>query len=67
MRFNEVNLENLNYFQFFQVCPFIVANFNRKKYRINDNILKVCFLVKRLSHHLIKLDKNYRSYYLNTI
>ena len=34
---------------------------------MSDNIPKVCSLVKRLSHHLIKLDKNYRSYYLNSI
>ena len=44
------------FFIFFQVCPFIVANLN--KYRISDNILKVCALVKRLHHHLIKSDKN---------
>ena len=65
MRFDDVNLENLN-FIFFQVCPLIVANFN-KKYRISANILKVCSLMKRLSRHLIKSKKNYRNYYLKSL
>ena len=51
MRFDEVNLENWN-------------SFILQKYRISDNILKVCPLVKRMSYHLIKLDRNYRSCYL---
>ena len=67
MRFDDINLENSNFFIFFQVFQLIVANFSKKKYSISANILKVYSLVKRLSLHLIKLDKNYRSYNWNNI
>ena len=29
MRFDDVKLENSKFFLFFQVCPFIVAKFNK--------------------------------------
>ena len=68
MRFDEINLTNAKFFIFFQVCPFIVANCNKKKkYEISDGILKVNYLVKILAIRLIKSDKNYsinnNSYY----
>ena len=53
-------------FHIFQVCPFIVANFN-KNFEISDDILKLHYLVKRLTLCLIKLDKNCRSYYLKRL
>ena len=67
MGFDDVNLENLNFFIFFQVYPFIVAYFDKKKNRITANILKVCDLVKRLSGHLIKSNENYHNYYLKCL
>ena len=63
MRFDKINLANANlFFIFFQVCPFIVVNFNQK-YETSDDILKVHYLVKRLTLRLIKSYKNYHGYY----
>ena len=38
-----------------------------KKYKIGDNILKVHYLVKRLTLRLIKSDKHFHSYDLNSL
>ena len=48
MRFDEVSLEKRIFFSyFFQVCPFVIANFNKKKYRTSYNILIILILGSR--------------------
>ena len=59
MNFDGANLENIIiFFLFFQVWPFLIAKFNKKKCEISAAILKFHSLVKSLTLRLIKLDKN---------
>ena len=63
MSFDRVNLEKIIF------CTFNhsqIQNLN-KKYITSVGILKVHYLVKKLSLRLIKSGKNYRSCYLNNI
>ena len=54
MGFDELNLTNAKFFIFFEVCPLIAGNFDKKKYEKRDNFLKAHYFVKRLTLPWIK-------------
>ena len=52
---------------YFQVCPFIVAHFNKKRDRKGDNILKVYFSSEEIESPFDQIVSNYGSYYLKSL
>ena len=58
MRYDGVDFENIKFCLLFTLS---------KTYLMSGDILKVHCVVKSLTLRLIKLDKNYSSYYLKSI